>query len=101
MNKHNVQAGNCIIGGSNGKTGLAHCEACEAAPVGPTLVRALKVEGGKIVHAMGEGGTATAPTTTAVGVDAPDGTYLRLDYVQDLVRAGTEDLLPMLDRASL
>lgn len=52
----------------------------------PIPIRAVKVQGGKITHALSEHGEATAPRTTAVGVDAPDGTYLRLDYVLEVLR---------------
>lgn len=85
MNVHNPLATNCKIP-SNAKTGLAQtCAVCARPPGSATPMRAVKVMSGKIVHAISEHGEATSPRTTAVGVDAPDGTYLRLDYVLDMV----------------
>lgn len=93
MTIHNPLAGNCKIP-SNGKTGLAVCVQCARPATQVVPMRAVKVIGGKIVHAISEHGEATSPRTTAVGVDAPDGTYLRLDYVQDILARYAELGLP-------
>lgn len=81
---HNPLAGNCRTP-SNGKTGLMSCPVCARPPGSAVPTRAVKVEGGKIVHVISEHGEATSPRTSAVGVDAPDGTYLRLDYIIDMI----------------
>lgn len=94
MNVHNPLASNCKIP-SNSKTGLAQaCVPCARPATNVVPLRAVKVMSGKIVHAISEHGEATSPRTTAVGVDAPDGTYLRLDYVQDLLVRYAELGLP-------
>lgn len=46
----------------------------------------IKVTNGKITYAEHPGGVATAPPRSAVGVDAQDGTYLRLDFVLAVLR---------------
>lgn len=91
MNVHRPLAGNCKIP-STSKTGLEHCLLC-AQPT-PTAVplRAVKVMSGKIVHAISEHGEATSPRTTAVGVDAPDGVYLRMDFVTETLRRDVDNL---------
>lgn len=102
MNVHNPLAGNCRIPHAS-KTGLAQCLLCVRPAGQAASMRAVKVVGGKIVHAIGDHGEARSPHTTAVGVDAPDGTYLRLDYVQDvLVRHGSiADAVEEIGRAVL
>lgn len=84
MTIHNPLAGNCSVP-SNSKSGIMTCALCARPPGSPVPMRAVKVTSGKIVHAISEHGEATSPRTTAVGVDAPDGTYLRLDYVLDMI----------------
>lgn len=52
----------------------------------PIQPLALKVEGGKVSHVQMEGGDTAQHGVHAVGLDAPDGTYLRLDYVLEVVQ---------------
>lgn len=47
----------------------------------PIQPRALKVEGGRVTHVQHEG----LPGETNALETPPDGTYLRLDYVTDVV----------------
>lgn len=65
-------------------------------PTTPIAPRALKVEGGRIVHvifATDEGGVGGHKSLGDIGsLRAPDGTYLRLDYVTDVIQGYADQL---------
>lgn len=74
---HNPLANNCVYA-SNSQTGLAHCDACEDLP------RSLKVEWGRVTNG---GDTAFGPN-----IAPPDGTYIHLDTVREILARYSTDM---------
>lgn len=54
----------------------------------PITTKALRVEGGRVVHVAGEGPEMADALSMGMvhGMASPDGTYLRLDYVVEALR---------------
>lgn len=51
----------------------------------PIQPRALKVEGGTVVHVQGGDVHLTGHRDPTTGIPVPDGTYLHIDYVTEVI----------------